>query len=681
MPRKSSAVKARISETVDEMRSPVAMYGTELGSVMRTSRSSRPTPNDRPVSSASGSTSRTPYIVCTSSGQNAPNAARKTSLFTFVPSVSTSSGISAADGIGRRNSIGTRNAAAAKSLEPSAMPIGTASAAAMPSPSPQPRIVWSRAVQNPPVCTIDQSVRKLVLMDGQFRSAGSARCARRSPRRRAPQRSRVPTTGRSRGSRLLRRIAGCITHSGARSPGWWTSVPMNSNAIGGADVADPADLGVRRGRPRCSGRGRCRRASSRPRASRASASGTGRTATRATRRRSTPGCGSTRMTHSPPPIAPTPASRSATRRRSAASRRAEGSLRRRGQAADRVEPHARRDARAVEHGLVEARGGGDGAARPPAHARVRRGRHDRPGRQPVALDRSAGGSSGGSAAALAARMTPAATGTDTAGSLRIPSAVCGTATVKPTRGLVPIRGIVPLAPTLDHAGPMARTVADCEPLLAAMSNTAPPLERRPLRRVAVPPRVAAVDLDPDVADGLDAALAHLDVVDGAAAARRARPRPRRSSTSSARRCSSGIAASTTAATPTARRSAASSSTARTAGYRRGVRGSSRSGGSSDAYRWLDWLAEHQLDAMIEPTVPIVARPRGAGYDEAFTDVAEISLTHTWNWTGFPVVALPSPPVRGAGSRRASRSSERRGRSGICSRQGPRSRPSSLYEAA
>ena len=52
---------------------------------------------------------------------------------------------------------------------------------------------------------------------------------------------------------------------------------------------------------------------------------------------------------------------------------------------------------------------------------------------PWALDRTAGGSSGGSAAALAARMTPAATGTDTAGSLRIPSAMCGTSTIKPTR--------------------------------------------------------------------------------------------------------------------------------------------------------------------------------------------------------------------------------------------------------
>ncbi len=75
---------------------------------------------------------------------------------------------------------------------------------------------------------------------------------------------------------------------------------------------------------------------------------------------------------------------------------------------------------------------------------------------PWALERSAGGSSGGSGAALASRQVPAATGTDTAGSLRIPSAECGTSTVKPTRGLLSIRGIVPLAPSFDHPGPMAR---------------------------------------------------------------------------------------------------------------------------------------------------------------------------------------------------------------------------------
>ena len=59
---------------------------------------------------------------------------------------------------------------------------------------------------------------------------------------------------------------------------------------------------------------------------------------------------------------------------------------------------------------------------------------------PWDLSRGPGGSSGGSGAALASRTTPVATGTDTAGSLRIPSAICGTSTIKPTRGLLPLRG-------------------------------------------------------------------------------------------------------------------------------------------------------------------------------------------------------------------------------------------------
>ena len=63
---------------------------------------------------------------------------------------------------------------------------------------------------------------------------------------------------------------------------------------------------------------------------------------------------------------------------------------------------------------------------------------------PWDLSRGAGGSSGGSGAALASQTTPAATGTDTAGSLRIP-AICGTSTIKPTRGLLPLRGILPLS--------------------------------------------------------------------------------------------------------------------------------------------------------------------------------------------------------------------------------------------
>ncbi len=115
--------------------------------------------------------------------------------------------------------------------------------------------------------------------------------------------------------------------------------------------------------------------------------------------------------------------------------RAEGSLRGEGPAAHRVEPRARRQrGRHRRDGMGAAGRGGHGARRPHAHARVRRGRDDRPGRQPARLAHSAGGSSGGSAAALAAYMVPAALGTDTAGSLRIPAGFCGVSSIKATHG-------------------------------------------------------------------------------------------------------------------------------------------------------------------------------------------------------------------------------------------------------
>jgi aspartyl-tRNA(Asn)/glutamyl-tRNA(Gln) amidotransferase subunit A len=92
---------------------------------------------------------------------------------------------------------------------------------------------------------------------------------------------------------------------------------------------------------------------------------------------------------------------------------------------------------------------------------------------PWQLGRSTGGSSGGSAAALAARMVTSATGSDTLGSLRIPAAFCGISSIKPTFGLVSAAGVIPLAWSLDHCGPMARSVADCSLLLSAMAGRDP----------------------------------------------------------------------------------------------------------------------------------------------------------------------------------------------------------------
>jgi aspartyl-tRNA(Asn)/glutamyl-tRNA(Gln) amidotransferase subunit A len=83
--------------------------------------------------------------------------------------------------------------------------------------------------------------------------------------------------------------------------------------------------------------------------------------------------------------------------------------------------------------------------------------------------RVAGGSSGGSAAALADGLAEAALGTDSGGSIRIPAACCGIVGFKPTWGLVPLDGCFPLAPSYDHAGPMARDVATCERMLEALA--------------------------------------------------------------------------------------------------------------------------------------------------------------------------------------------------------------------
>jgi aspartyl-tRNA(Asn)/glutamyl-tRNA(Gln) amidotransferase subunit A len=87
---------------------------------------------------------------------------------------------------------------------------------------------------------------------------------------------------------------------------------------------------------------------------------------------------------------------------------------------------------------------------------------------PIAPGRIAGGSSGGSAAALAGGLAEAALGTDSGGSIRIPAACCGVVGLKPTFGLVPLDGVFPLAPTFDHAGPMARTVDGCARMMAAL---------------------------------------------------------------------------------------------------------------------------------------------------------------------------------------------------------------------
>jgi aspartyl-tRNA(Asn)/glutamyl-tRNA(Gln) amidotransferase subunit A len=278
----------------------------------------------------------------------------------------------------------------------------------------------------------------------------------------------------------------------------------------------------------------------------------------------------------------------------------------------------------------------------------------------------AGGSSGGSAAALAARMVPAALGSDTCGSLRIPSACCGTSALKPTHGRIPVDGFIPLAPTLDHAGPMGRTIADCAALLSGMAAGGPevtplappstPLGELPVRpragsrplagmTVAITDRTEAMKVDDDVAAGLERAheactslgarlievpipwtfewddLSWVLMAEAWAYHRRHAERHELYRPAIAEFIE--VARRFTAAPPYLE-----------AQQRR----------AAGTAAWEHWFDEHGVDLVLEPTLPIVPYPRGPGYDRGHAggpDDPMIALTALWDMTGMPVACLPA----------------------------------------
>lgn len=123
-----------------------------------------------------------------------------------------------------------------------------------------------------------------------------------------------------------------------------------------------------------------------------------------------------------------------------------------------------------------------------------------PTRNPWALDRDPGGSSTGSAAALAAGFLYGALGTDTGGSIREPAAWCGLAGLKPSYGLVPLAGTMAASFTFDHAGPMARTSEDCALLLDALTGETESRYVRGLSRGVDGLRIGLVDLGSHAGD-------------------------------------------------------------------------------------------------------------------------------------------------------------------------------------
>jgi len=121
--------------------------------------------------------------------------------------------------------------------------------------------------------------------------------------------------------------------------------------------------------------------------------------------------------------------------------------------------------------------------------------------------RVAGGSSSGSAVAVAARMVPAALGSDTAGSIRMPAALCGITGLKTTFGLIPEDGVFPLAPSYDSVGPMAQTADDCALLFEVLTGTSlAPMQAPSGWRISVFDSAAyPVPVEPAVQRALDEA--------------------------------------------------------------------------------------------------------------------------------------------------------------------------------
>jgi Asp-tRNA(Asn)/Glu-tRNA(Gln) amidotransferase A subunit family amidase len=252
---------------------------------------------------------------------------------------------------------------------------------------------------------------------------------------------------------------------------------------------------------------------------------------------------------------------------------------------------------------------------------------------PIAPGRLAGGSSGGSAAAIAAGLADVALGSDSGGSIRIPAAWCGLVGFKPTWGLVPLEGCFPLAPSFDHAGPIGADVAGCVDAMEALAPGLAPVGVDSLADVTV--GVARLDeADPLVRARVEAAAALFPN-------RRPIELPRTEATYTVfmREVADVhrelFAEHEDAYGDNVRLKIARCLAVTDGEYGAAVRawGEAREGFAQ---------AIDGLDLVITPTTPFVPPPADA--DEHAIREAAISLTYPFNCVGWPALALPCGPA-------------------------------------
>jgi aspartyl-tRNA(Asn)/glutamyl-tRNA(Gln) amidotransferase subunit A len=271
-------------------------------------------------------------------------------------------------------------------------------------------------------------------------------------------------------------------------------------------------------------------------------------------------------------------------------------------------------------------------------------------RNPHDPTRSPGGSSGGSAISVAAGMALATVGTDTGGSIRIPSAACGIVGLKPSLGEVSIDGVVPLSRTLDHVGPLAQTVTDASIVYHALLGdvAAKPPVAAPIHglRLAVPRSYFCDVLDDDVRarfeealDRLRGAGARVDEIEIRHAKEIAPIYLHIVLADAAAYHATALETMPDRYTPAVRIRLEMARYVLAEDYVRALAGRERLMREVDAA-----LAQH--DALILPTLPIPAPPLGANTIQV-GGVAEpvrnlmLRLTQPFNVTGHPAIAMPS----------------------------------------